>query len=140
MSFSLKGQIKENAMLNEISDVHLGACRCGKVQFEVCGPPRVGLCHCTDCRKESGSVFVTFGVWPRSAFACTGTFQTYEGRSFCPQCGSRLFCVNTEEAEIRLGSLNEAPLPFGPEYELWIKRRETWLPRLSEVVQYDQDR
>ncbi|RVQ01757.1 GFA family protein, partial [Sinorhizobium meliloti] len=50
-----------------------GGCLCGALKYEVSGEPlRVGLCHCADCRKESGSSFVTFAVWPTRAFKCSG--------------------------------------------------------------------
>ena len=46
--------------------IRSGSCLCGKVRYSVKDAPiRIGLCHCADCRKESGSSFVTFGIWPR---------------------------------------------------------------------------
>jgi hypothetical protein len=102
-------------------------------------PLRAGLCHCADCRKESGSAFVTFAVWPLAAFAHSGSVATYEGRSFCAACGSRLFCLTEKEAELRLGSLDDAPMEIAPLYEVWIKRRESWLHPLPGIDQYEQD-
>ncbi len=100
-----------------------GACLCGEVTYEVMGEPmRSGLCHCADCRKESGSVFVTFAVWPRRAFTCAGDVATFQGRSFCPACGARLFCLTDEEAEIRLGSLDDAPMGMLPGSHLLVPR------------------
>ena len=118
-----------------------GQCLCGRVHYEVRGEPlRVGLCHCADCRRESGSAFVTFAVWPRGAFTSTGDFSTYEGRSFCFACGARLFNLTDEEAELRIGSLDMAPTNLVPTYEIWTKRRETWLPVLPNGEQYPEDR
>jgi hypothetical protein len=109
-----------------------GSCRCGKVSLSVNGEPiRVGVCHCTDCRQESGSAFTFFGVWPAEQFEYQGHTATFAGRQFCPECGSRLFSADGEEAEIKLGILSDAPTPLTPSYELWIKRREPWL-RLSK--------
>ncbi len=117
-----------------------GGCLCGAVRFEAEGEPiRVGLCHCADCRKESGSNYQTFGVWPTSQFSSIGTVHTYRGRGFCPTCGSRLFDRGGEETEIRIGSLDEAPNGLEPTYELWVKRREPWL-RPLDAAQHDQDR
>lgn len=117
-----------------------GGCLCGKVRYEVQGEPlRVGLCHCADCRRESGSAFQTFGIWPTSAFSSSGVLKQFKGRGFCPDCGSRLFNPAGEETEIRIGSLDEAPNNLKPEYELWIVRRETWLHPLP-VPQYSGDR
>lgn len=37
-------------------DAILGSCLCGAVRFEVLGrPPPVGMCHCSKCRKVSGT-------------------------------------------------------------------------------------
>jgi hypothetical protein len=121
--------------------IRRGGCLCGSVRYEVRGEPlRVGLCHCADCRKESGSSFVAFAVWPRQAFTHTGTVDTYSGRSFCPLCGGRLFCLTAEKAEIRFGSLDDAPTDLEPAYEIWIKRRESWLHPLPGKGQYEEDR
>lgn len=50
-----------------------GGCSCGAVRYKVAGEPlRAGICHCTSCRKESGSVFTAFAVWPESAFETSG--------------------------------------------------------------------
>ncbi len=64
----------------------------------------------------------------------------HSGRSFCSRCGSRLFSANAEEAEIKLGCLYDAPTSLSPTYELWVKRRETWLSPISDAEQFDEDR
>ena len=121
--------------------IRSGSCLCGAVRYDIRGTPaRIGLCHCTDCRKESGSAFATFAIWPRHAFSSSSTVSTYEGRSFCPTCGSRVFTLSDEEAEIRLGSLDMAPSDLEPTYELWVKRRENWLHPLPDTEQFEEDR
>ena len=118
-----------------------GSCRCGRVRYSVSGEPkRVGICHCTDCRQESGSAFTFFGIWEAEAFSATGETAIYEGRKFCPHCGSRLFSNDDVEAEIKLGTLDTAPTNMVPTYELWVRRRERWLQPLPGAEQYDQDR
>ncbi|MET3585429.1 hypothetical protein ABID21_001538 [Pseudorhizobium tarimense] len=101
---------------------------------------RVGLCHCADCRKESGSAFVTFAIWPAHAFESSGEITTFNGRGFCPSCGSRLFNPGDGEVEIRVGSFDMAPTDLAPEYELWVKRRETWLHPIKDLPQFEEDR
>lgn len=118
-----------------------GKCLCGRVEISVRGDPlRVGICHCTDCRKETGSAFTFYGVWSADQFERVGETGQYHGRHFCPSCGSRLFSVDDREAEIKLGILSEAPTPLVPTYELWVKRRELWLRAVDGAVQYEQDR
>jgi hypothetical protein len=103
-------------------------------------PLRIGLCHCLDCRKTSGSAFVIFGVWPRNAYQGTGEVNAHQGRSFCPCCGSRVVSLRDDEAEIMLGSLDDAPGDLIPQYELWVKRRENWLHNLPWADQFAEDR
>lgn len=119
---------------------HEGGCSCGAVRYRVRGEPHVvGTCHCTSCRKESGSALVFYADWPIEAFEVTGNFATFEGRSFCPRCGSRLFNLSEKIAEIRLGSLDAAPTQFTPTQEGWIRRREHWLAPASTARQFTQD-
>lgn len=122
--------------------IRSGSCLCGRVNFKVKGAPvRIGLCHCMDCRKESGSVFGSFGIWPAQAFEATGEMRFYQGRGFCPICGGRVYSQpEGGEVEIRLGALDMAPTDLEPSYELWVKRRESWLPPLDDAPQFDEDR
>jgi hypothetical protein len=121
--------------------VRTGGCLCGSVRYRVVGEPlHVGRCHCADCRKESGSAFTVYGQWPQSAFQISGNPATYDGRSFCPRCGSRLGCFDGDVVEIRIGSLDEAPFHLQPEAEIWIKRREPWLPPVDGASQHDENR
>jgi hypothetical protein len=120
--------------------IRRGGCACGAVRYEVRGEPvKVGLCHCTDCRKETGSAFLYYADWPRADFTVTGDYRTYDGRSFCPACGSRLFHVSDEGAEICVGSLDDAPTGLVPVREGWIKRREDWLAPVTGAVQALKD-
>jgi hypothetical protein len=125
--------------MNEV--VRSGGCLCGSVRYTVRGEPmHVGRCHCADCRKESGSTYTIYGQWPPEAFESSGEFSTYEGRSFCPLCGSSLFTLYPEGAEIRLGSLDAAPFELRPEAEVWIKRREPWMHEVEGASQHRENR
>ncbi|PBC09662.1 aldehyde-activating protein [Mesorhizobium sp. WSM3859] len=118
-----------------------GGCLCGAARYVVAGEPlRVGLCHCTDCKRTSGSAYAAFAVWPRSAYQGTGKLGTFKGRSFCPMCGSRVVSLRDDEAEIMVGSLDTAPSDLIPSYELWTPRREGWLHNLPWADQYEADR
>jgi hypothetical protein len=114
-----------------------GGCLCGAVRYRVSGEPfHVGRCHCVDCRKESGSAFTVYAKWPRDAFEISGDVATYEGRSFCSRCGSRLLCLHERDVEIRIGSLDDAPFRLRPEAEIWVARREPWLPAVEGAAQH----
>lgn len=75
-----------------------GSCLCGGVAFEVTGPMRpVILCHCTQCRKQSGHVWAASNV-PEAALRLVraDTLAWYAAsdqarRGFCTGCGAFLF-------------------------------------------------
>ena len=118
-----------------------GGCICGAVRYSVrVKPLHVGRCHCGDCRKESGSALTVYGQLPREAFDLSGELATYDGRSFCPRCGSRLVCIDGTAVEVRIGSLDDAPFGLQPEAEIWIKRREPWLAPVTGQSQHEENR
>jgi hypothetical protein len=118
-----------------------GGCSCGNIRYVLRGEPfRFGLCHCADCRKESGSIVVAYAHWRRQDAEVIGVYSTYKGRSFCPSCGSRLFSLHDHDIEIRIGSLDEAPTTLGaPTREGWIIRREEWLAPVEGASQNEGD-
>lgn len=124
-----------------MTEMYSGQCLCGRVRLAARGEPlRVGICHCMDCRKESGSAFTFYAVWPAGQFESTGETAEFRGQRFCPLCGSRLFSLDAQEAEVKLGVLSDAPTLLVPSYELWIKRREPWLQAVPGAEQFDENR
>ncbi|KQN74449.1 GFA family protein [Devosia sp. BK] len=120
--------------------VRTGGCLCGAVRYEVRGAPfKSGLCHCADCRKVTGTSFLAYADWLSHQFSSEGKVETYEGRSFCPTCGSRLFNRNEEGVEIYLGTLDDAPNGIKPEVEGWCIRREPWLPVIAGMPMMRED-
>jgi hypothetical protein len=117
-----------------------GGCLCGALRFTAIGAPyRVGLCHCLDCRKNHGALFHASAIFPEDAVTITGTFHSYQDRSFCPTCGSPVFAHISDEIGINLGAF-DAPDQFRPTYELWMIRREGWLPEFAGMRHYDKNR
>ena len=117
-----------------------GGCQCGAVRFAAVGrPDRVGICHCLDCRKHHGALFHASAIFPENAVTVEGNTHSYQGRHFCPQCGSSVYSRSGNEMELHLGSL-DAPDQFKPSYELWTLRRESWLPPFPLEERYVRDR
>ena len=121
-------------------DRHTGSCRCGSVKVVASGRPyRVGICHCLDCRKHHGALFHASAIFPQDAVSIEGETRDYEGRHFCPRCGSPVFGRSGDEVEVNLGSLDDTD-QFVPTYELWTIRRESWLPPFPTKKRYIRDR
>ena len=81
-----------------------------------------------------------YAHWPVVAFELSGEISSYDGRGFCPRCGSRLLdTADPDDAfiEIRLGSLDDAPCELKPNDEAWVKRRESWVPPVDGALQHD---
>ena len=117
-----------------------GGCLCGKVRVHARGEPyRVGICHCLDCRKHHGALFLATAIFPEASVAIEGETRSYAGRHFCPTCGSSVFSRSGDEVELHLGAL-DAPDQFKPSYELWTVRREAWLPRFVGLHHHERNR
>jgi len=121
-------------------DRFTGGCQCGAVRLVASGrPDRVGVCHCLDCRKHHGALFYAAAVFPEEAVTVEGATHHYEGRHFCPRCGSSVFARSDDEIEVHLGALDE-PDQLKPTYELWTVRRERWLPPFPGAEQFERNR
>ncbi|WP_417308898.1 GFA family protein [Devosia sp.] len=119
---------------------HTAACLCGAVRVTARGAPdRVGICHCMDCRRHSGAPFGVAVIFAEAAVTVSGDTNAYEGRHFCPRCGSSVFSRTGDEFELALGAL-DAPNQVFPGYELWTTRRETWLPPFPVTEHYPRNR
>ncbi|WP_041548911.1 GFA family protein, partial [Chamaesiphon minutus] len=45
-----------------------GGCMCGAIRYECSAEPiAMGLCHCQDCQRATGSAFAAAVMLPRSA-------------------------------------------------------------------------
>ena len=93
-----------------------GGCLCGKVRYSADAEPIfVGVCHCANCQKGTGTAFNTVVAVPKPAITVTGVLKTFEGRGdtgkatyrrFCPDCATPI----VEEAEIMA---NVVMIPVG---------------------------
>ena len=82
-----------------------GSCNCGGVTFSVLGSPQgVSMCHCGQCRKQSGGVWSSAYV-EASGLEIAGDLRWYASsarakRGFCPTCGAFLFWKHNDETTI----------------------------------------
>ncbi len=98
-----------------------GSCLCGGVQYEINGEiTAVTNCHCSLCRKMSGSAFASGATIPASSFRFTSgenllkQWESSPGyqRVFCGRCGSPILKRKIKEPEnlrLRVGTLDTDP-------------------------------
>lgn len=83
-----------------------GSCNCGSISFELdVTPSDVYICHCSICRKATGSGGIAVTVVPNASFRWLGVvahLKTWSkpghdwATSFCDNCGSALPGENDE--------------------------------------------
>jgi hypothetical protein len=92
-----------------------------------------------DCRKHHGALFYAAAIFPHDMVTLEGETRDYQGRHFCPRCGSSVFARSEDEVEVHLGTLDE-PDQLVPTYEGWTIRREAWLPEFAGMRRYEHGR
>ncbi len=121
--------------------MYKGQCLCGAVAFEaeeIIGP--FELCHCTRCRKSTGSAFAaTVGAKADSFRITAGAdhVKTFElpvvdqppayTTCFCSHCGSPVPLADpaADWLEIPAG-LFDTQLPLRPERHIYIEYKASW--------------
>jgi hypothetical protein len=115
-----------------------GGCLCGKVRYSAEAEPIfIGVCHCTNCQKSSGTAFNTVVALPKPTVTISGTVSTYEGRGdtgnasykrFCPECGSPVAveaAVMPDVVMIPVGTLDD-PSTAQPVMQIYCDSAQPW--------------
>lgn len=127
-----------------------GSCLCGAVKYEVSGDPqRFYHCHCSRCRKSSGTGHATNLFLSNADLVFTDgkallkQFKVPEAkrftRQFCSHCGSQVarFVPEIDGVVIPAGSLDDE-IPIKPQARIFWDSRAEWscdgdtLPRHAE--------
>ena len=128
-----------------------GGCACGAIRYSVIGTPVAGVeCHCTDCRKDSGTGHASHLAFMGATVTLTGTPATHhmmadsgatKTRGFCPACGTPVtltFAARPEFFSVRAGTLDD-PDRYVPTIVTYASRRPAWdvghpgLPTFAEM-------
>lgn len=127
---------------------YIGSCLCKKVAFEVIGEFKVFyLCHCSRCRKETGSAHAA------NLFSNTAEFQWISGeeivktyrlpntrfaKSFCVNCGSALPTVgeNNKSILVPAGSL-DSDVNLRPDGHIHMDSKANWDSNLEQVAKFE---
>ena len=122
---------------------HHGSCLCGAVRFEIEGSfERFFLCHCSFCRKDTGSAHAAnlFSTTAKLAWLAgedqVTTYQlpsTRHTKSFCKTCGSALpRQPDATTVVVPAGSL-ESALTNRPDAHIFVSSRADWDRELETV-------
>ena len=97
-----------------------GHCLCGAVHFKTTAAPAFAAnCHCTDCRRATGSAYATLVFFKRDEVAIEGETKSYTHtadsgsqmtKHFCPTCGSQMFGTNSARESmiaVRAGAIDQ---------------------------------
>lgn len=129
-----------------------GGCHCGYLSYEAeIDPAEVGICHCTDCQRLTGSAFSIFVFAGRASFRLLGGqpkiyVKTAESGSkraqaFCPECGSRIYAsaavADPERFNLRVGTISQRR-ELRPQRQLWCRSALDWVMDLSSVEQVEK--
>jgi len=126
-----------------------GSCLCGAIQYAVGERFLYAVyCHCSDCRKFSGSAFSVVAGVRSSAFTLTrgdevtaGSYQkTPASRMrFCTRCGSSLFVEKLEQGmvHVRLGAL-DSPSPVTPQAHVYVRSKADWYVITDDLPQFEE--
>ncbi|MFT4927698.1 MAG: hypothetical protein ACI8WB_003811 [Phenylobacterium sp.] len=125
-----------------------GSCLCGSVEFEVSGGiDSVIHCHCSLCRKSTGTAYATNG------YAASDTFIIHKGadnlssfsfkpgshRHFCTTCGSPIYSSNDADSariRVRLGTIT-SDISERPESHNFMSSKANWDTFDSPLPQYE---
>jgi len=127
------------------STLRSGSCLCKSIKYETIGDPiRFAICHCMNCKKATGSAFMSNIFFSKEKVRVLGgeehlTFyrdtDTASGfpldRYFCINCGSNVFLQSSQPRGktiriVTLGSLDN-PTDWVPKVEVWPEHRQHWI-------------
>ena len=128
--------------------MYTGSCLCGAVIINILGPiSDIIHCHCSLCRKSSGTAFATNG------FVQSKDFQIVQGaddlhdfelrpgkkRHFCRRCASPVYSSNQQEPErirLRLGIL-DSDIDEKPGSHNFVTSKANWEDLDAELPRYE---
>lgn len=121
-----------------------GGCLCGAIRYEVNAPAiSTGYCHCSICRKFSGSVVNAWTAFPASAVRFLSEHPCYFAsspiaqRGFCPKCAASLTYKLVRPREtaylvVHTSSLDE-PENFAPCVHSGIESKLPWFDIVDDL-------
>jgi hypothetical protein len=124
-------------------------CQCGKLSAVASGDAQmIGVCHCEDCQRRTGSVFGAGAYFrkeqvrlegARTVFAQKGSFVREKRFSFCPMCGTTVYWeldAFPDLCSVAVGAFAD-PTFGGPSVSWWERSAHDWV-RLPEGTKHHE--
>ena len=123
-----------------------GQCLCGDVKYAIEGKiSSIWLCHCSKCRRGTGSAFHASAICGADKFAWLSgedgirefeSTPTYVTR-FCGRCGSPVpqQLRGTELVFLHVGALDE-PVGRGVDHHIFTGSKASWYEITDDRAQY----
>ena len=124
-----------------------GGCLCGAVRYRVDDTFEYAMnCHCSQCRRATGSAFKSFAGIGRENFSVVegaeklfryGDDVTHDAR--CSVCGSFLYSQVREGqfVHVLLGTLHDVP-SIRPSAHIFVTSKAPWYTIADDLPQYDE--
>ncbi|WP_422019230.1 GFA family protein [Roseibium sp.] len=124
-----------------------GSCNCGRATYRVRDDFEYAQnCHCSGCRKATGSAFKPFGGIRREQFEvhANGNKLLRIGSEVdqdvrCADCGAFLYSVvrHGSYVHVAYGSLNNEPT-LKPEGHIFVGSKASWHTITDDLPQYEE--
>ncbi|SDT33291.1 GFA family protein [Bradyrhizobium canariense] len=124
-----------------------GKCLCGAVHYAVADQFAYALnCHCSNCRRATGSAFKPFAGIQREKLVVTkgeGDLMVFGDRyghdAHCRTCGSLLYSVVRDGAwvHVTMGTLVDDP-SIRPKAHIFVGSKARWFAITDDLRQYQE--
>lgn len=132
------------------NQAYQGSCLCGEVGYEIVGPfSTFQYCHCSRCRKFTGSAHAANLFVPPEQFRWTRGEQSvgryehptakYFATQFCKQCGSSLPwpVKGGKNIVVTAGTLDDKP-DIKPMWNIFWGSHAPWYESADNLRKHDQ--
>jgi hypothetical protein len=129
-----------------VDRVLTGRCYCGAVAYRVADAFKYAMnCHCSNCRRTTGSAFKPFAGIEREKLTVTqgadglliyGSEKAHDAH--CGECGSLLYSLVRDAAwvHVTLGTLVDAPT-IRPTHHIFVGSKAPWFTITDDLPQYE---
>jgi hypothetical protein len=135
-------------METDVNPLLAGRCLCGAVHYAVKDEFVYALnCHCSNCRRATGSAFKSFAGIERDKLNITqgqGNLLIFGDENaahdvHCNTCGSLMFSVvrGGEFVHVTLGTLEDTPA-IRPTAHIFVASKAAWYSITDELPQHDE--